>query len=730
MVEPSSNAATATRKNKTNSSWKYCHPLVEGDTNTIVCNYCGKITKGGITRAKEHLIGKSGNVASYKKTPPNIVEELKEYMANKKSRTTYNSFGSGNVTNIRDYEFGEPIGCDGSDEEFADSCNATALAAKTKCGTKKGPMDKFWVSFNLIKLKSFENMVATIGQYGPHLPFPSYHDIRVPLLKKEVEYTENLMKGHGEQWVKYGSGTMFLKSVDGSDFVKTAEKFFELLDVIVEEVGEENVVQVVTDNGSNYVLAGKLLEDKRKHIYWTPCAAHCIDLMLEDIGKLPLIRKTIRRAINLVGFIYAHSSTLSLLRNCTNKRELVRRAITRFATSYLTLERLHKEKANIRKMFISNEWILNKLSKEPMGKEATKVELMSSFWNSVVYTLKVMAPLVKVLRLVDGERKPAMGYIYEAMDKAKETIIKSFNNNENKYKDVFAIIDKRWNCQLHRPLHAAAHFLNPEFFYDNTDLEFDFEVTNGLFDCIKKLVPQFDVQQKILTELHLYKIGPKHFGSYFAMAQRKTHSPIMLLVDIATYWWQMFGSQTPNLQKLAIKILSLTCGASGCERNWSVFEQMKLIQFLFNDNDVCNEWLVGEMDEDDDNDTKNDLVFEDDDALNWATVYEASGVGECKMYTRRNKRERKQPTSAAISPTAAAHTSKKQAMVVGSSSRKQKAVQENDEDLEFEEDIKLEFEEEEIMVNFEAFDGEKGKGDTPLPYDNNEDDYVGIGEDD
>ena len=124
-----------------------------------------------------------------------------------------------------------------------------------------------------------------------------------------------------------------------------------------------------------------------------------------------------------------------------------------------------------------------------------------------------------------------MGYIYEAMDKAKETIIKSFNNNESKYKDVFAIIDKRWNCQLHRPLHAAAHFLNPEFFYDNTDLEFDFEVTNGLFECIKKLIPQFDVQQKILTELHLYKIGADHFGSDFAMAQRKTHSPSKKLLS-------------------------------------------------------------------------------------------------------------------------------------------------------------------------------------------------------
>ena len=46
---------------------------------------------------------------------------------------------------------------------------------------------------------------------------------------------------------------------------------------------------------------------------------------------------------------------------------------------------------------------------------------------------------------------------------------------------------------------------------------------------------------------------------------------------------------------------------------------------------------------------------------------------------------------------------------MGSSSRKQKAVQENDEDLEFEDiELESESEEEEIMVNFEAFDGEEG----------------------
>jgi len=86
---------------------------------------------------------------------------------------------------------------------------------------------------------------------------------------------------------------MFIKSIDGFKFVKIGEKTIEMLDSLVEEIGEENVFQLIIDNGNNYVLVGKLLEEKMPHLYWTPCVAHCIDLMLEDIGKLPLIKKTI-----------------------------------------------------------------------------------------------------------------------------------------------------------------------------------------------------------------------------------------------------------------------------------------------------------------------------------------------------------------------------------------------------------------------------------------------------
>jgi len=39
---------------------------------------------------------------------------------------------------------------------------------------------------------------------------------------------------------------------------------------------------------------------------------------------------------------------------------------------------------------------------------------------------------------------------------------------------VFTIIDNRWICRFHRPLHAAGHFLNPELYYSNLEMEYDF----------------------------------------------------------------------------------------------------------------------------------------------------------------------------------------------------------------------------------------------------------------
>ncbi|KAJ0621437.1 putative HAT dimerization domain, ribonuclease H-like superfamily [Helianthus annuus] len=362
------------------------------------------------------------------------------------------------------------------------------------------------------------------------------------------------------------------------------------------------------------------------------------------------------------GYIYNFVGLVNLMRKFTNQKNLHRPAVTRFATSFITLLQFHKQKNNLRKMVTSQEWLDSKWANDLKGKKVASILLHDSFWRNITYSLKLTGPLVKVLRLVDGERAPAMGYIYEAMERAKLTIKESFKEKDEFYSVVFDIIDERWECQLHRPLHAAGHYLNPSVFYDDPDrILKDEEVMTGLYLCITRLSPSVEIDDLINEQLNVYQKAEGVFGVGGAIRLRKKKSP--------AEWWESYGSSTPELQEFAIRVLSLTCSATSCERNWSVFQHLhtkkrnRLAQSRLNDMvyvkfnramhrrhkmegtadpitleeiDECNEWLMGTM-EDEEHDR--DLVFEGED-LTWSEVGRASGVHERVHLTRSSTRGR------------------------------------------------------------------------------------------
>ena len=70
------------------------------------------------------------------------------------------------------------------------------------------------------------------------------------------------------------------------------------------------------------------------------------------------------------------------------------------------------------------------------------------FWKSIQYCLKYLIPLIKVLRLVEGDSIPVMSHIYEAIHRAKEQIAINFKNQNSPYKKVWKIINTHWNLQL------------------------------------------------------------------------------------------------------------------------------------------------------------------------------------------------------------------------------------------------------------------------------------------
>jgi hypothetical protein len=154
--------------------------------------------------------------------------------------------------------------------------------------------------------------------------------------------------------------------------------------VFILEVGAEHVVQVITDNAANYVVAGRMLMERHPTLFWTPCAAHCIDLMLEDIGKISFVKDIVDSSKSITKFIYNHASVLSLMRKFTNNKELVRPAITRFATSFISLQSLLNSMWDVKRMFLSEEWRALTMSRKPEGEAICRlVSYQEDFWAGV-----------------------------------------------------------------------------------------------------------------------------------------------------------------------------------------------------------------------------------------------------------------------------------------------------------------------------------------------------------
>ncbi|KAK4253734.1 hypothetical protein QN277_010373 [Acacia crassicarpa] len=216
-------------------------------------------------------------------------------------------------------------------------------------------------------------------------------------------------------------------------------------------------------------------------------------------------------------------------------------------------------------MFTSEEWKSSWFAKTKDGKLIEDVVLNKAFWKDIVTCLKGAYPLVKVLRVVDSDAKPTMGFIYEEIDRAKERIAHAFNNVERGYLPLWDVIDDRWDKQLHRPLHAAGYYLNPQLHYKSS-FKVDIKVKRGLYDCMDRMVGDIEEMNKIDTQLEDFKYQRKFFGRAIAKKAINTKAP--------AEWWESYGFEHPELQQFAIRVLGLTCSASGCERNWSAFEMV------------------------------------------------------------------------------------------------------------------------------------------------------------
>ncbi|KAL5554817.1 hypothetical protein UlMin_042218 [Ulmus minor] len=411
--------------------------VVDSKKNRVECIYCAKVVSG-FPHFKCHLGGIIfGNV-------PAIVKNVFRDIMNQSKKENWSACSTSQT------DVTEPCGSlssqNGSNDEISTDLESTKIE---KC------IGRFFyetgIDFSVANSPGFKKLMSSIIGLVGHVEYkiPKYQDLKGPMLHDEVKEMEEYLKKIGNSWAITGcsilldgwtdqtgrnlinilvdcpEGPIYLFSYDISSSVGNTETLHLFLETINEEVGVNNVIQIVAHSTTGWVEAvGKQFMDRCKKVFWTVSESHCIDLMLEKIGTMASIRKVLDKARIITKLIHSRAEVLELLKKYTGGDDIIKPSKIKSATPFLILENIMQEKQKLKNM----------------------------------------------------TDKPLVGFIYEVMDQAKETIRDEFQNKRAQYMLFWKVIDEIWNNNL---------------FY-STDFYGDEEVAFGLnwnFQPIKQLNP-------------------------------------------------------------------------------------------------------------------------------------------------------------------------------------------------------------------------------------------------
>jgi hypothetical protein len=167
-----------------------------------------------------------------------------------------------------------------------------------------------------------------------------------------------------------------------------------------------------------------------------------------------------------------------------------------------------------------------------------------------------------------------IGKVYEKMDSILGQIKDIVEPRDvNLYNHIHVEVEKLWEM-LNIPLHALAYVLTPKYYHvswlssptpsvgSKKKPHPDPEVQVGYTKALEKLVPDEECDN-IRRQLSQYILSNGVFGTNLAIRDRGNLNSLE--------WWNMHGGATPQLQRLATRVLSQVANTSFAKRCRSTY---------------------------------------------------------------------------------------------------------------------------------------------------------------
>ena len=468
--------------------------------------------------------------------------------------------------------------------------------------TQRRDCDKAWakffyeanIPFNVARSASFKDAVLkTSHMKTSYLP-PSYHELRTRLLtqaRTDLETSLNdrifsSVRKYGgtlalDGWTSVSSrplmnamlvspvGELFLGAVDTSGKEKDAVYMATIIEKFIEQVGKENIIQICTDNAPVMLNAGKLINGLFPNIFIQGCAAHAMDLLLEDWGKMKWVKDLLERAKNLVKFIKIRQMPLAVFRKHEASLSLLMPGQTRFASHYIMISRLLEVRGALEQSVVDPEWrtyetkkTLSARDKAKISRDVKRVVLDDVFWEQCSNFKWMTKPVVHALREFDA-KESALGKAYVILRDLENHV---FSLRLEPFKLDPELADVCEASFIERKemvtsgLQCAAALLNP-YLHDDEELRNDTVAMASAKDVLQLLAPPH-LKEVVIEEFYAFRESFPPFAD--VRDSSKSQLP-------PSAWWDIYGSVGKYISPIAKRILAQPLSSSSCERNWSSY---------------------------------------------------------------------------------------------------------------------------------------------------------------
>ncbi|GBG63974.1 hypothetical protein CBR_g40216 [Chara braunii] len=400
--------------------------------------------------------------------------------------------------------------------------------------------------FNCSKLESFKRMFTMIippgvpGAAAPRLP--SYHMLRTTLLDEldgEIQkcvrpvldtsretgciiMTDGWTNIRGQTLCNYLVGTEIGVVYVATDVTRGKKDASALANAWLKRVKSmdiqlSDITALVTDSAEVNVAAMEVFQkdESVKHIFWIPCVAHVMHLILEDIGGIDWVASRIAQARLVTRFFKRHGHAREVLEAHSTKTLLLP-AETRFITNVIMMERALR---------------------------------------------KMLEPIMDMLKLVDSNTRQ-ISKILRRYEEMIASCLSACRDIDRDQQDAIVEVFIRRRTMFETPAHTAATLLDPEF--RDATLCDDAEVQPALVEALVQFgysegSPQHQEVQRAVAKLHTRE------PPFDELTMRRAAD----IFDHPASFWSSKKGKFPHTTVFAGRILRIWATTSPCERAWS-----------------------------------------------------------------------------------------------------------------------------------------------------------------